>query len=335
MPDIVLNTPQERLDAYNKGLLGAHLVNDAPPELRKLTRYQRDKFYADNNVVEFGSVFPGKSHGISKGKRVFAWENYYRAAKTKATKGAQATSDCVSWAKRTSVECTRTNEAKDAGFDYVNHGATALIYRSRGHSGPGMSGFRAADTVQKHGILFEQKYFGDKYDFTEYSKYVSWAKNGRAGLPEDLTAETRKTRIEQFAVIKSADELADAIAAGYPPDCCSNIGVSSSSDGTGLSRLRGSWSHDMAIPGFDDTREIWPFRVFIWDQSWGLWNKQITPEIYKKLCEALGIEMPEGYFILSEDETMRAIRQEETISCSSTIGFPVLQLTDLGALGHV
>jgi hypothetical protein len=336
MPEALLNTPQERHAAYEDGLIGAYLIHeDSPSHIKRQAEYDKDKFFGECNVKRFSEIVPSNLQGISKGKRAFAWANYYKNAPKKALKGAQKTGDCVSWAKRTSVDCTRSNEAVTNGFAYIEHGATALIYRSRGDNGQGMSGYRAAETIQKYGILFEKKYLDGKYDFTNYDDYLSWAMNGRGGLPEDLTQITSQTRIEQYAVIKSADELADSIFLGYPPDCCSGIGVSSSSDEKGLSKLRGSWSHDMGIVGYDDTREIWPFRVYIWDQSWGLWNKQITHEIYKKICEALGITMPEGYFILSEEDTMRAVRQDGTIACSSTVGFPKLTLPDLGALGHV
>jgi hypothetical protein len=330
-----LETPYERLNAYEKGLIGAFLPDDGPDDIRKIARYERDKFNAECQVRDFATVFPNSQAGISKGRRVFAWEHYIKAAPGKALKGAQKTGDCVSWAKRTSTECTRTNEAKTGYFQYINHGSTALVYRSRGHNSQGMSGDQAARTVQQHGLLFEIKYLDGKYDFTDYSTYVKWAMQGRSGIPSDLSAETQKTKITKFARINNTDELADSIAAGYPPDCCSNIAVTSSSNEKGLSFLKGSWAHDMAIPGMDDTREIFPDRVFIWDQSWGLWNKQVTPEPYKRICEALGIHMPEGYFILDDASTLKAIRQGGTIACSSTEGFPQLKLTDLGALGHV
>lgn len=330
-----LETPFERLNAYNKGLIGAFLPNDGPDDIRKIAQYERDKFNDECQVKDFATVFPSNQAGISKGKRFFAWEQYYLAASLKALRGAQKTGDCVSWAKRTSCECTRTNEAKTGYFQYLHHSATALIYRSRGHNSQGMSGDQAARTVQQHGILFEIEYLNGKYDFRDYDEYVRWAINGRGGIPEDLSNETRKTKIEKWVRIKDCDELADSIAAGYPPDCCSNIAVTSSSDEKGLSRLKGSWAHDMAIPGVDDTREIWPFRVFIWDQSWGIWNKQVTPPKYKQICDALGIQMPEGYFILDDDDTYKAIRQGGTIACSSTVGFPDLKLTDLGAIGHI
>lgn len=334
MPE-TLETPFERLQAYNKGLIGAYLPDYGPDDIRKIAQYERDKFNDECEVKAFATVFPAIQAGISKGKRFFAWENYYKAASAKATKGKQKTGDCVSWAKRTSVECTRTNEAKAGYFQYLEHGATALVYRSRGHNGEGMSGDQAARTVQQHGILFEKEYLDGKYDFRDYNEYVKWAMNGRAGIPSDLSEITRQTRIEKWARINDCDELADSIAAGYPPDCCSNLGVSSSSDQNGLSVRRGSWSHDMSTVGVDDTKEIFPRRVFIWDQSWGLWNNQKTPLKYKEICQQLGIEMPEGYFILDDDDTYYAIKQGGTIACSSTVGFPDLKLTDLGALGHI
>ena len=328
-------TSTELHSAYNNGLIGAFLPDQGPADIRRLAQNERDKFNEEANVRNFADVMPSQFQGISSGKRAFAWVNYYKAAPTKATKGKQKTGDCVSWAKRTSVECTRTNEAATGFFQYINHGATALVYRSRGSNGAGMSGDTAANTVQKYGVLFEQLYLDGKYDFTDYDKYLSWAMNGRGGLPEDLTAITSKTKLKEWARINSADELADAIFTGHPPDCCSGIGVSYKSDEKGLSVLSGGWSHDMGIVGVDDTKEIWPFRVFIWDQSWGNWNTQITPEIYKKICEQLGIQMPEGYFIHSEEHTMRAVRQGGTISCSSVDGFPVLKLPDLGGIGNV
>jgi len=337
---VLLNTPQERLQAYDKGLIGAILDHeDSPLAVRRLAQYERDQFNDVCEVKNFGDVFAGRA-GISKGKIFFSWQFYNKYAPGKAMKGAQATGDCVSWAKRTSTECTRTCESElddaiDGPFEYIDHGATALVYRSRGHSSQGMSGDQAAKCVKENGVLFERKYLDGKYDFTEYKTYIKWAMQGNKSIPEDLLAETRKQRLLNYARIKSADELADSIASGHPPDCCSGIACTSSSDEKGLSVLRGSWSHDMAIVGVDDSKEIWPFRVFIWDQSWGKWNKQVTPPLYQRIAQQLGIEMPEGYFILSEDHTMKAVKQDGTICCSQSSGFPISRLTDLGATGHV
>jgi hypothetical protein len=120
MPEVLLNTPEERLKAYDNGLIGAFLDNeDSPLDIRRIAQYERDRFFAECPVKRFSEVFSSRFQGISKGKRFFAWEHYHKNAPQKAGKGAQKTGDCVSWAKRTSVECTRSAEAVTGGFDYM------------------------------------------------------------------------------------------------------------------------------------------------------------------------------------------------------------------------
>ncbi len=240
--------------------------------------------------------------------------------------GAQNTGDCVSWGTSSAVDISRCCEIrKGKAFSYKKKQATALIYASRGHSGQGMSGAGAARSVYEDGILLELKYLNGKYDFTDYQEYWELGtKWGRRGAPEDLKTVTRKNKVKTISLLNSMEEVRDALANGYAVACCSDIGVSSA--GSPISRLKGSWSHCMAIIGCDDRKKHSKETLYIWDQSWGKWKKVTNwPKEYGP--------KPEGVFILTESDTWKAVRARGSWVFSDTKGFPARPLDFKAAIG--
>lgn len=316
--DNLLIPSGDLLDAYSSGrIMGCRLDDPMHGYFeRKAAREGTAMFNEQMPYPEFEkSAFSSVLAGTSKGKLCTPWKYTLLIDKLKSMFGAQATGDCVSWAIRMAIDLTRIYEILVLGNreEYIVRQATAMLYASRGHTGQGADPARVSMAATKDGILLEQTYLDGKYDFTDYSKYVRIGMNaGRTGLPEELKAITRKNRVKTATRVRDMDALADLLWNGYGSHAGSSIGVSSI--GNPLSVLKGSWSHDMAIVGFDDTRKYFPFRVWFWDQSWGNWNKvtNIPPE---------WMPFGQGMFALSEDDTWQAVRAGGCYAFSDTDGF--------------
>jgi hypothetical protein len=273
----------------------------------------------DDDVIWERSRLGNKYQGAGSGKRLMFHQDYVRRS-PKAGVGAQATGDCVSWAIRFVLELLRVQRIMQGEWhEWYMRQATCGIYSGRGHTGQGASPVRLTKFAIDIGTLFETQYFDGKYDFREYRDYVRWGMSrGRVGMPDDLLEVTKPYHAKTYRVITTTEGLRDAWAAGQEEGGCqihcgSGIGVSSRGDP--VSRLSGSWSHDMGLSGFDDTKEFYNECVFSWDQSWGNWN-QVTniPEPWKPI--------PQGMFFLAERSMPSALRANGTCAFFGFEGKP-------------
>lgn len=259
--------------------------------------------------------------GTSKGKLCTPYKWYLKQDPSFALKGAQLTGDCVSWGVRTVSDITRCWNiwVLKKVHEYLKRQATALIYSGRGFTGQGADPSRLSRWHVETGFLLEDLYTlgGKQWDFRSYKDYVSLGmRYGKTGLPSEVISEAKKHRHKVTTLVKDLDALADLTFNGYPGHCGSSMGVSDK--GGPVSRRSGSWAHDMAIVGFDDTPEChekFGGRIWFWDQSWGIWNNVTNiPEAWKPWGE--------GMFALNDSDTWFAVRQLETWVFSDTDGFP-------------
>lgn len=310
---------------YESGrMIGAYVDHpDLPAHVRRIARREHAQTMNELKIPRFErDADTSAIAGSSKGQLCTPYKQYLATDPTKALSGAQSTGDCVSWGTRTASDMTRVWEilVGRQPEEYVKRQATAMIYARRGHTGQGANGSTLSKWHIKDGFLLEQivkDADGKDWDFSEYRNYVSIGmKHGRTGLPEALLQVTRPHRLKVTTLVAEMDALADAIFNGYCPHVCSSLGVSSK--GNPVSRRSGSWAHDMAIVGFDDTEEChrqFGGRIWFWDQSWGDWNTVTNiPEQWKPWGQ--------GMFALSENDTWFAVRQEETWIFSDSEGFP-------------
>ena len=308
-----MREPQAWCDAYSAhDVVGALLPNDdnAPETVRSYAQYQLDEAIdraGGKDAVTFEAT-PGVSGivGDHKNKLVCLWKPWL-AQDPDAMDGAQKTGDCVSWGTRCAIDSHRTLKlwqavARDlarqgeevtaaacmaAATKYYKRQATAVLYMGRGHNGQGASPPRISDYSCKMPICFEEDY-GGKWDFTNYGSYVKLGmNNGRSGAPRDLVEllreKNRDAGAKKWKLIRDPEAGLDAMANGYPAHLGSQMGVANRGDP--VSVLKGSWSHDMGVVGFDSRaetiRRFGDIIVFM-DQSWGPWNRVTDiPEEWK------------------------------------------------------
>lgn len=317
--------------AYSSGQILGALIDDPimPATMRMDARRQRDEVLASANFPRFELDAPLSAiTGSSKGQLCTPWHSYLKSDADAAMKGAQVTGDCVSWGVRTASDITRCWEIwMKADEQYVKRQATALIYSGRGYTGQGASPARLSDWHVKTGYLLEEEFVdanGKTWDFRDYESYVRLGMSyGRNGLPDSIISITEQHRLKQCSLVEDLDALADGLWNGYGAHCGSSIGVSST--GNPISVLRGSWSHDMAIVGFDDreeTKQKFGSRIWFWDQSWGDWNR---------VSGQLPDWMPwgQGMFALTENSTWKAVRAGGTWVFSDSDGFPARPFDNL------
>jgi len=251
-----------------------------------------------------------------------------------------AVHNCVSWAKRSARDHARSFDigASDANYDYVKRSATADLYSMRGHTGAGASPSRIALAATKIGILLEGPVTapdGKVWDFSDYKSYYRIGMEyGRTGLPSWIFDINRDKGPKQVAVIKTEEELLRALWNGCGVSVGSMIGVSKTGGKDGvpfLSGLSGSWAHDMAICGMDDRKKYHRETLIIWDQSWGAWQ---SPELVRAWPADYG-PRPEGAFVLTLSDTMKAIRGGECHALSDSVGFRPRRQATMGAEGLI
>lgn len=280
--------------AYRSGAMQGVIIDapGVPWYIREAARYTRAALadLRDYPLVweeseEYAKV---KGKGADTGFN-FGWHNWLRLDPAKASKGNQATGDCVSWAIRGARDRLRCNQILDAGAieAYVLRQATCGLYSGRGHTGQGAEPGRISQYGVLIGTLLEKQYLNGKYDFRNYSDYVQWGMSrGRVGMPDDLLEDTQQYTDERTFMVTTWDGWVDGLAAGYTGHAGSMLGISST--GNPISSPSGSWSHDMDYPGFDVTRNNVNQDVTFVDNSWGEWNRVSNiPDAWKPWAEGM------------------------------------------------
>lgn len=317
-------TPRMLHDAYRNGQLFGVIADDEnfPWYVRRAAQYDQAYCNAqmDDDIIWERSKLGNRFQGAGKGRRLMYHQNYVRRS-NKAGVGAQLTGDCVSWALRFILELLRIqNIYKGRWEEWYIRQATCGLYSGRGHTGQGANPTLLTRYAIKIGTLFEDVYLNGKYDFRDYANYVNWGiSHGNVGMPAELLEETKPFHAKEYRIITTTEGLRDAWAAGEDEldgcqiHCGSSIGVTDS--GNPISQLSGSWSHDMGMAGFDDTREFYHECVFPWDQSWGNWNEVTNiPEPWKPITQ--------GMFFLAESSMPAALRAQETCAVFGFEGKP-------------
>jgi hypothetical protein len=87
------------------------------------------------------------------------------------------------------------------------------------------------------------------------------------------------------------------------------------------------WNHDMAILGADDSKEFFPFRVWMIQNSWGEWNQK--PKGWPK---EYGEWIP-GMILTSADDFDVCVSSGDCWVYGSIDGYPPQRLPDYGTVG--
>jgi len=256
-------TPAMLIEIYSKGF-PAVLPN--PIEAERC--FERGIIVNANITYDLLQDNPGV------GKAAFLWRSREKYDPGAFGKESQTTGDCVSHGDRNARDTTRAVEIhiKGDAEEYLVRGATEPTYGARGHSGAGMDPFRAASYVVENGWLGRQNYPG-VVDLSVYNSRIgtSW---GRSGVPQKVKDLCKDHKVGQYIKADTPEQAMAAMQNGYAGHSGQNIGFASSPDSRGVHQRSGRWNHDMATVGYDDTKTIWPIRVYFVANSWGAHNKQ-------------------------------------------------------------
>lgn len=239
---------------------------------------------------------------------------------------AQQIGDCVSFGFQRAVDihqCVMILNNHRASFKPT---ATESIYAlSRVEvgggrlRGDGSVGAWAAKAINKYGILARQKY--DGHDLTKYSglRAKEW---GSRGLPDELEDDAREHLVKTVSLVRTVEELSQAIRSGFPVAVCSNQGFTTKRDSKGFCHPRGSWAHCMEIEGeITSDGDL----SFVIAQSWGP-NSPSGPRS--------DYELPVNCFRVHADVIGRMLAVGDSFSISGFEGYEPLNLDWSGFMGR-
>jgi hypothetical protein len=305
-------TPHAAFSAYEQGMTGY------VPNMREKMEFldtQKYQYFSEVNI---------KGSGL--GKRALLW-HYAKKLDKRCFTERQTTGDCVSHATRNSRDITRAVQilVNRQPEDWFQLGATEPTYGARGHGGQGMSPGRAARFERDVGFLARTDY--GVVNLTAYNSKIgtNW---GPKGVPKEVQELCSKNKVGVISNVRTQEDLMDAMFNGY----CASSGqmaswsVDSNSKGIHYRTPKG-WAHMMAIGGYDDSKEIFPFRVWMILQSWGQWNQK--PKAWPKEYG----EWEPGMILTSADDFHVCVEQGDCWVYGSVDGYPPQRLPDYGTIG--
>jgi hypothetical protein len=301
------------MKAYENGMPGYIMDMRAKHEFLDGQKYQ---FFDEPNI---------KGSGI--GKRALLWQ-YAKKLDSRCFTERQTTSDCVSHGSRNARDISRAVEilVKKEPEDWFRMGATEPTYGARGHGGEGMSPARASQFERDFGFLARTKYDG-VVDLTNYNGSIG-SRWGSSGVPENVKELCKKHKVGVISCVKTQADLMDAMFNGYAAHSGQFAAWDAASNSKGIhGRASGGWAHDMATVGYDDTKEFFPFRVWMIQNSWGPWNQK--PKAWPK---EYGEWVP-GMILTSADDFDVCVDSADCWTYGSIEGYPPQRLPDYGTIG--
>lgn len=299
-------SPQEWYDKYRSGYQGALWNQHEFDHLMQTLKYP---LFGDasKKIIDSG-----------KGKLSIPYKSVLKFDKNPYTE-RQVTGDCVSHGTRNACDVSRAVEIDIDGEReaWIARGATEAIYGSRGWSGEGMTGSKAAEFVNKIGGILVRKNYKGVVDLSKYNGMLGASWGGR-GVPDAVLDLADDHQIKTTSLVRTVEEARDALANGYGIAVCSNYGFNSKRDSKGFARQSGSWGHCMAWIACDDTNGDTAFLV---QNSWGKWNDGGHP--------AWG-PIPDGSFLIHSDIAEGMLKQNGAYAFSNFNGFPLQKLPDYG-----
>jgi hypothetical protein len=290
------------------------------------------------NLFSDGIVKPARlvvSHLLQtnpgNGKRALLWRSREKFDPGAFGQESQTTGDCTSHGDRSARDTTRSVEIhiKGESEEYYKRGATEPTYGYRGFSGAGMDPGRAARFVTTYGWMVREKYDGC-VDLTKYNS-ITGTRWGRGGPPQCVLDLCKQHDVGEYIVPETANEAMALFQNGYACHSGQNIGFVTDPGTNGIHERSGSWNHDMATVGYDDTKEIWDRRVYFVVNSWGRHNYQWKKWINDAtLQHILGAPIT-GMIVVDASIWERYFLGGGSIYFYSDIkGFPSKQLPDYG-----
>lgn len=300
-------------------------LDHLPFDIREAARRAIDEAKGENPEYYFGDASKFIAAGVGDGKAAFPYKCWMELDPL-GMSGSQLTNECTSWGARCNIEICRAVDIviRNEPESYIKRQTHAVLYGGRNYRGDnGADPITIHKNATKNGIALEQAYCGGKYDFTNYRDAHRLGIQFGGGIPSDLLAEISGQKSEQYAVLRSPQELRDALFNG------NGIGVGHGTCTTSLGGKDGlSWladtgrrncAHEECIIGYDDTRKYHKECLYVWDNSY---DRQAPaagmPDEYKHK----GV-FPSGAYVLTEADTMQRVSNGVAVSNSMVKGFPV------------
>lgn len=305
-------TPNELYRLYSDGFPGA-----------PVNPIERDRLISDGNVRTASHISHLVEFNPGNGKRALLFCSREKFDPGAFAQESQTTGDCVSHGDRNATDTSRCVEIDVKGEleRYAGRGATEPTYGYRGHSGQGMDPGRAARFVTEFGFMIRKDYPGC-INLSQYNSSVG-SRWGASGPPACVRKACSEHPVGEYVTPDTPDEAMALFYNGFACHSGQNIGFSRTPNSQGIHERSGSWNHDMATVGYDDTKEFWPMRVYFVVNSWGVWNSQWNKWPFDTKVE--------GMITVHYDIWERYFLGGRSIYFYSDIkGFPVQKLPDYG-----
>ena len=212
------------------------------------------------------------------------------------------------------LQCTQIYLGKRAEFKPIYnpyHYATGrvLIGQNRLRGGAGSVGGWQAKALEQYGVI----YLRDGLPAYNKKNVDAWGDDKKAEGQSfrDYMDEASERLVKTTSRVDSMGHLFEALGFLYPLTIASNTGYSMMPGNDGFHRVSGSWSHQMSIWGYSQSKG-W---IAIKNQ-WGDVHGQVKdPET--------GEPWPRGFICARIEEfERRHFRGSETIAYSDFVGFP-------------
>lgn len=186
--------------------------------------------------------------------------------------------------------------------------------------GDGSVGAWAGQWVEKYGVLFYKNY--PNYDLTggyNVSRCRQW---GNQGCPNALEPIAKEHPVKGVAMVKTGQDVWNAIGNHYPVPVCSDVGFDSAHR-DGFCARAGSWGHCLLVRA----RFTHPSKgkCFVIQNSWGNYLKTQGTENSKiQVADRLDkVQLPEGCFAITWADMDRIVKQGDSFAISGFFGFPL------------
>lgn len=222
---------------------------------------------------------------------------------------AQTIGDCVSQGFAHGVDLLaaveiaigkENEEFHEAATESIYGMARVDIGGQRGSYSDGAVGAWAAKAVNTLGTV--TRAVVGPYDG---QRAKSW---GAKGVPAEIKAKAADHKVKTVSLIRTYEELEDALANGYPVPVCSNQGFTLQRDANGFCRPKGSWSHCMLIVGVRN--DATPGACIF--QSWG-------PEMPSG---PLSLDQPTNSFWADRRTVASMLAMQDSWALSAFDGYP-------------
>lgn len=308
-------------------------------------------WYNPEGVEEFESFIGSQPFGNTNGDQVIHAAGFADSGKdqlvipfTFAMKllpncwpgAAQARGDCVSHSQKNADLLTmicdivsgqpdevtgRYEGLPEIAPEGITQGAlsTEAIYWYRGYNGDGWECDVAAKVACTKAALWPRKNYPDLgIDLTRYSGSLA-GKYGSKSPPSEITTFGQQHLIRTSTRLTSGEQVRDMLKNGYGVTTCGGEGWSSTRNEDGVSKRSGSWSHALAILGYDDrpiVKQKYNGPLWLIQNSWAKFNSG------PRRILGTDIDIPEGSFWALEKDCLR----RSALAMSGASGFPAKSL---------